>query len=476
MTYTYKLAKRLAMMHVSGMLPAFLLAACSAGSSALTGPEAAAMSASSKQHHTPTLQSISLSPTSATLAAGGTQQFSISSRSTGGNFGTVSVTYSATGGTITSSGAYTAGSAAGTYQVVAALTDGSMADTATVAISAVGTSSSTSSGTAVSPSPASSVTAPSCSTFVYTRVVGVSSSSALSSAVTNARPGDLIQLAAGTYTIGQQRLVTSGTATAPIMMCGPRSAVIQQGSVSSGGFELAIRADYWILSGFTVANSQQGIAIEGGSYNVIDGVEVRNVGQEAVQIHGLSTHNVVRNSYLHDTGKYVAQYGEAVYIGAAPTQWCTWSSCGPDRSDDNQVIADSIGPNIGSDPIDIKAGTSGTLVQDNFLDGSGMGNLCSDHNWCGGLAIINGQNAVFRGNSGVNPPLHGFSVQSDGGAAAYPASGNVFESNNVDLGSATGYGFLIGTGVTSTVYCASNSTNGNSVVRGAGLSNVACTQ
>jgi hypothetical protein len=468
MTYTYKIAKRLAMAHLPGMLAAFLLAACSAGSSPLTGPEAAAMNTSSKLHHSPTLQSISLSPTSATLAPGSTQQFSISSHSTGGSVGTVTVTYSATGGTITSSGAYTAGSTAGTYRVIAALTDGSMADTATVAISAVGTSSSTSSGIAVS-----SLT---CSSYAFTRLVSVSSASQLTGAVTNARPGDLIQLAAGTYTVGQQRLVTSGTATAPIMMCGPRSAVIQSGSVSSGGFELAIRADYWTLSGFTVASSQQGIAIEGGSYNVIDGVEVRNVGQEAVQIHGLSTHNVVRNSYLHDTGKYVAQYGEAVYIGAAPTQWCTWSSCGPDRSDNNQVIADSIGPNIGSDPIDIKAGTTGTVVQDNFFDGSGMGNLCSDHNWCGGLAIINGQNAVFRGNTGVNPPLHGFSVQSDGGAAAYPATGNVFESNNIDLGSATGYGFLIGTGATSMVYCSGNTSYGNSVVHGAGLTNITCTQ
>ncbi len=468
MTYTYKLAKRLAMVHVSGMLTALLLAACSAGSSALTGPEAAAMSASNKLHHSPTLQSISLSPASATLAPGSTQQFSISSRSTGGNVGAVSVTYSATGGTVSSGGAYTAGATAGTYRVVAALTDGSMADTSVVTISVLGTASSTSSGAAVS--------SPACSTYAFTRLVNVSSASQLTSAVTNARPGDLIQLAAGTYTVGQQKLVTSGTATAPIMMCGPRSAVIQSGSVSSGGFELAVRADYWTLSGFTVASSQQGIAIEGGSYNVIDGVEVRNVGQEAVQIHGLSTHNVVRNSYLHDTGKYVAQYGEAVYIGAAPTQWCTWSSCGPDRSDNNQVIADSIGPNIGSDPIDIKAGTTGTLVQDNFIDGSGMGNLCSDHNWCGGLAIINGQNALFRGNTGVNPPLHGFSVQSDGGAAAYPATGNVFQSNDLDLGSATGYGFLIGSGVTSTVYCASNSSYGNSVVHGAGLTNTACAQ
>ena len=46
------------------------------------------------------------------------------------------VTYSATGGTITSGGLYTAGSTAGTFRVIATQQGGTLADTAAVTITA----------------------------------------------------------------------------------------------------------------------------------------------------------------------------------------------------------------------------------------------------------------------------------------------------------------------------------------------------
>lgn len=46
----------------------------------------------------------------------------------------MSVTYTATGGTITPSGLYTAGQTAGSYQVIATLQGGILADTSTVTV------------------------------------------------------------------------------------------------------------------------------------------------------------------------------------------------------------------------------------------------------------------------------------------------------------------------------------------------------
>ena len=46
------------------------------------------------------------------------------------------MTYSATGGTITTGGLYTAGSTAGTFRVIAAQQGGTLADTAAVTITA----------------------------------------------------------------------------------------------------------------------------------------------------------------------------------------------------------------------------------------------------------------------------------------------------------------------------------------------------
>src|SRR5439155_23002874 len=65
-----------------------------------------------------------LVPAAVNLRTGGTQQFAAwGVRNTGDSVG-VAVTYSATGGTMTSGGLFTAGQAAGSFRVIARLTNG----------------------------------------------------------------------------------------------------------------------------------------------------------------------------------------------------------------------------------------------------------------------------------------------------------------------------------------------------------------
>ena len=82
------------------------------------------------------LEAVVLTPASATLTTGATQQFSVSGRWSDGSTRAPAVTYSATGGTITAGGLYTAGSTAGTFTVTATQQGGTLAATATVTISA----------------------------------------------------------------------------------------------------------------------------------------------------------------------------------------------------------------------------------------------------------------------------------------------------------------------------------------------------
>lgn len=86
----------------------------------------------------PTLVQIVLVPGAATLLIDATRLFSVYGRMSNGDSVAVGVTYDATGGTITSSGLYTAGQTAGTYQVVALATGGALADTASVVVVASG--------------------------------------------------------------------------------------------------------------------------------------------------------------------------------------------------------------------------------------------------------------------------------------------------------------------------------------------------
>ena len=80
----------------------------------------------------PTLTTVMLTPTSASLSTGGTKQFAAFGRNSAGDSVAVAVTFAATGGTVSSNGLYTAGSTGGTFRVVAAASG--IADTAIVTL------------------------------------------------------------------------------------------------------------------------------------------------------------------------------------------------------------------------------------------------------------------------------------------------------------------------------------------------------
>ena len=82
----------------------------------------------------PVLAQVILSPSTAVLAVGASRQFAAYGRMSTGDSVAVAVTYSATGGSITAAGLYTAGQAAGAFHVIAVDSSGTLADTAAVSI------------------------------------------------------------------------------------------------------------------------------------------------------------------------------------------------------------------------------------------------------------------------------------------------------------------------------------------------------
>jgi hypothetical protein len=84
----------------------------------------------------PTLQALVLTPANVSLVAGGTQQFTATGKSSDGSTAPITATFLATGGTITSSGLFTAGATAGNFRVVAVQSGGTLADTAAVSVTA----------------------------------------------------------------------------------------------------------------------------------------------------------------------------------------------------------------------------------------------------------------------------------------------------------------------------------------------------
>lgn len=311
-------------------------------------------------------------------------------------------------------------------------------------------------GTAPSPAP---ITA--CSDVPASRQVSVNSASALRTAIQEALPGDLILLADGIYE-GEFKASRSGTATSPINLCGSSSAVLRGASTSSGyGFLLS--GDYWVLRGITVTNSQFGVYLVGASHNLLENLTIHSVGQEAVRFRSFSSHNVLRNSRVYNTGLLNPEYGEGVYIGSWNGHWDQNSGGGPDRSDYNQVVGNVFGPDVRAEHVEAKEGTTGGQIQGNTFDGRGM---VRSQSWIDSWVVVTGNEYQVTSNSGTVSIAHGFKTerQLEGWGER-----NLFEGNVADV-QASGYGFQIRTSAPGNVVrCANDVRNASS-----GFANVSC--
>jgi hypothetical protein len=392
---------------------------------------------------TPRLTSLTVSPSTVSLTSGKQQQFSVAGKWSDGSSKPPAVSFSAAGGTITSAGMYTAGTTAGTFKVIAKVTGGSMADTSIVTVAAAPVPpSSPTQPTAPVPPPTTAPAPPpiqtACSNLPHSRLVSVSNSSQLSSALSGARPGDLIEMADGSYG-GQFKISVGGSASQPIALCGSSNAVISAGSVRSGsGLEIN-GANYWTIRGITVTNAMFGIWGQKSSHFTIENMTFHTIGQEAVEIFNFSKYLTVRNSKFYDLGAATAEYGEAIYIGSAYQKWSQFTGGQPDRSDSALVEGNTFGPNVRAEMVEGKEGTTGGIIRNNVFDGTGM--IESQAGWPSSWVMIEGNKYHVTGNRGTNTIISGYRV-----TAVYSGNGmgNIFTGNTADVRGAK-YGFAFDT-------------------------------
>lgn len=287
------------------------------------------------------------------------------------------------------------------------------------------------------------------------RRVEVTDAPGLEGALAAIRPGDVVHLVPGTYH-GRFGSAVSGTTAAPIVVCGSRDAVLDGGEVDTGyGFHL--EADYWVLQGFSVTHSQKGVVLDHANHDELRDLGIYGIGDEGIHLRACSSDNLVTDSDIHDVGKTDAHAGEGIYVGSAVDNWGTCSSGLPDKSDRNRVIGNRIGPDTTAESVDIKEGTTGTVVTGNTFDGRGM---TAADSW----VDAKGNDAVITGNTGTHAPRDGFQTHI---IVTGWGQGNRFTGNNAKV-SGPGYGFRID-GPDNFVGC-------DNVVTGAksGIANVPC--
>lgn len=289
------------------------------------------------------------------------------------------------------------------------------------------------------------------------REVPVETAGELRAALEAAEPGDLILMLDGTY-VGTFVLAASGEPAAPIRLCARGDALIDAEDRRTG-YGLHLIGDHWIVSGVRIRNANKGVVLDDAHHVILERLEIFDLGQEAVHFRTHSTDNVLRESWIHDTGQITPRFGEGVYVGSAESNWCRYTECEPDRSDRNLIEGNRIGPRVTAEGVDIKEGTTGGIVRANRFDGAGM--VATD-SW----VDVKGNAWVIVDNDGRASPHDGFQVHVN---LEEWGHGTLFANNRTTV-SGDGLGFSIHPDARGTIVGCSNSVEG-----GTGLANVACT-
>ena len=345
---------------------------------------------------------------------------------------------------------------------VAAIGAGTAATLGMVSGTALAAKRTTTSATTSTATTTTTLLPPAACPAVYTRLVPVSTASGLTAALKNAQPGDEIQLAAGSYA-GRFVAGVAGTSLAPITVCGPSTAVLNGGDVTTG-YELSItNAPYTQIGGITITGAKKGIVLDNSSHALLNGITVYGIGDEGVHFRKATSDSTLENSTIYNTGQVDPGYGEGVYVGSASNHWCTYTACGPDQSDRNVINGNKIGPGVPAEEVDVKEGTTGGTVSNNTFDGTNMVSPGGAQSW----VDVKGNSWQITGNTGQYTARHGF---TDSLAVTGWGNGNTFAANTEYVNS-TGYGVRVVSGVTGVQVMTSN------VVIGAasGVSNIALT-
>jgi len=265
------------------------------------------------------------------------------------------------------------------------------------------------------------------------RTVNVSTAPQLQAAIAGALPGDLIQMAAGTYNDKFIFNNLNGTSTNPIVLRGPQSAILQLGAgPQSGGtidygsgYGLALDTSSYIwFMGFSVQYAPKGIMFDQANNCWLKGLNVSWVEQEGIHLRNYSSSNLLEDCTVHDTGKKSPGFGEAYYVGSAKSNWTATTSRtggGPDAANDN-IIRRCKAYAFTAEGVDIKEGTYRTKVEYCWFDGSLLNNYNSADTWID----VKGNNSIIQYNYGQKTFNGAFSEYSP---LAGTGLNNIFKGN-----------------------------------------------
>lgn len=269
---------------------------------------------------------------------------------------------------------------------------------------------------------------------------------AIQNAMKNAVAGSVILLAPGNYVgdrstsgdPGGQGLFYSdknGTAANPIVLksCDAANPAVLKGvNVNDGSYGIHLTGNYWEVRDIEITQAQKGIIIDNGNNNLLNNVEVHNVGDEGVHFRDGSSYNTLSYSLIYDTGLYQAGYGEGAYVGSDSSSPYEHVVTG------NVISHTNFDGGITAEHIDVKEGASGTIIEYCTFNGTGI----SGANSADSFVDVKGVNTIIRYNQGYRNGnanvVDAFQVRTHGSDYATGVN-NSFNNNTVNLDGVAGY-------------------------------------
>lgn len=233
--------------------------------------------------------------------------------------------------------------------------------------------------------------------------VRVTDGDSLRAALAEAGAGTVIELAEGTYR-GRFTIDRAAEPAARAWLCGAAGAALDGGDARSGTVLHLDGAHHWTVQGILVREGLKGVMVDESTGVELRGLRVHTIGDEAIHVRRGSVDARVIGNVVSDTGLREPEFGEGIYIGSAHSNWCRYTACGPDRSD-GAVVADNLVYATTAEPIDVKEGTTGGVIERNQLDGSKITGPVPD-SW----VALKGNDWIVRDNHGEVSPLDGFQV------------------------------------------------------------------
>ena len=215
----------------------------------------------------------------------------------------------------------------------------------------------------------------------------------------NAKAGDEIVVASGTYTAsaGQKNgglfySASDGTKEHPIIIRSEDAAspAVFSGTSTSMQYVLYITGDYWKISDITFKTAQKGMVLDNANKCEIKGCFVTDTGSEGIALRDNSSQCLVENTKVTYTGRVTPKYGEGIYIGS----WYGETQYGH-NCDYNIVRGCEIGPEVTAEHVIIKEMTTGNLVENCIMYGSG---ICGE-NYADSFVDLAGNDAIVRNNT-----------------------------------------------------------------------------